>query len=77
MLIIDMISRKHKELYLDYNTFKRENELYEIFILISVKVTQCYFQEKQYQMVEEGLKSREPIILIWNRNSSVIEKWSF
>jgi len=55
MLIIDMISRKHKELYLDYNTFKRENELYEIFILISVKVTQCYFQEKQYQMVEEEI----------------------
>lgn len=54
MILLELVSQKHKLLSLDYNTFKKENELYEIFILLSVKIAQVYFHEKYHQTIEEG-----------------------
>ena len=75
MILLELVSQKHKLLSLDYNTFKKENELYEIFILLSVKIAQCFFQEKYHQVVEEG-KHLFNLFLI-RRMSSSLEKWSF
>jgi len=55
LILLEFITDKKKQTIIDFHTFKRENELYEIFILLSVKVTQTFFEEEFHQAVEEEI----------------------
>jgi hypothetical protein len=45
---------KAKKTHIDYGTLKRENEFWEILILLTSKVCECFFAPEDFKYVEEG-----------------------
>ena len=55
LIIMELMAYKAKQSHIHFSTFKRENEFYEMFILLSVKVAQAFFSERHYKTIEEGV----------------------